>query len=384
MALINFTGFENGPTPTGNHEFPSAATGYWEPQYTGIVRTGSYAGRAIATTTQLAAQRIGGFISTGAPSVGNYANLYLTFHFQIVTLPGGGNTEEICSFFKYTNPYKAAVRIDPDGKLSLWDSVPSQIGSTGTTVLTTGVWYRIEVYCGTGAAGSMEVRINGVSEISTTGNLGTVNSGDAAVGKYHNRSNQGVEFIYDDVWLDDAAYQGDFEVKRMVPDGDGNYTAWTGTYADVDEQPPDNDTSYIYSSTSGHAETITLQSASAAGISGTVHAVQAWAVIREASTVTSAVQVRMRSGSTDSDTTSRNFTTSYQFNCNQRATDPAGAAWTLSALDSLEVGVENNAANTIRCSYLAAMVAYTPVRGGAFPHHLDNQHLTGGLQSMGI
>src|SRR3972149_4702960 len=67
--------------------------------------------------------------------------------------------------------------------------------------------------------------------------------------------------------------------------------------------------------------------------------------------------VRLRSGSTNDDTSDRNVGITYALYGKVYDTDPADAgAWTSGDLDALEVGVVNNAAVAARCTELLVMV----------------------------
>jgi len=175
-------------------------------------------------------------------------------------------------------------------------------------------------------------------------------------GKIVNRNSNTVDFFYDDLCADDSAYPGAGQCFRMDPDGNGNYTAWTGTYTDVDEVPHDSDTTYLSNATSGDAETVTLESSAAAGLVGTPLSVKSMAIVRHEG-VAVLLQLRLRSATTDDDTTSNNTSSSYLLRAKLYNTDPADAgAWTAADLDGLEVGVENNDSVAVRCTALYVMV----------------------------
>jgi hypothetical protein len=367
-SVLNFTGFE-----TGNAAECNALTGTASVQST-TKRTGGYALQVNPTTSGTGYARLTQHSGTGSFSNFNHASLWVRFYVRIGTLPASDSEE----FFCFTNSitYKLSGRVHSDGSVSLWDTAGSQLAATAAGKVTTGQWYRIEVLCGTGATANYELKIDGTSVLSGTGDLFTSNSQYVRLGKFTNRNSQTVDFYYDDVRIDDAGFPGAGQVEMMLPDGAGNYTAFTGTYADVDDVPHDSDTSYLTSSTSGDAETVTLESAATAGVSGTINSVKAVAIVRDEGGA-SAIQLRLRSGSTDSDTTNNDPGSSYTARCNVFDTDPAdSSAWTTAKLDALEVGVENNANVAIRCTASYVMVDFTPAGGSTMPvflHHLRQQ-----------
>lgn len=358
MATINFGGIESGDLS----EF-SASNGTVSVD-SSTVRTGGYSLKCNPTGTGTGRVNIQALSAAGASTGASVVTSYIRFYFRAATLPA--TNDEYIVVVRESGGNKFFVSIASDGKLAAYDSTATLL-ATGTTVLSTGVWYRIEIKCGTGASAAWEVKIDGTSEISGTGNLSTSNGNHIRLGKAANRNGNSVEFYYDDWIWSDSAYPGVGECQMMQPDGNGNYTAWTGTYTDVDEVTHDSDTTYISTSTNGAAETVTLESAASAGITGTPNSVKSWAMVRDASGIAgTAFQVRLRSGSTDNDTNSTTPGSTYELRAKIYDTDPADAgAWTLADLDSLEVGVEANAVTAHRCTQLCVMVDYTPSVGAA-------------------
>jgi hypothetical protein len=355
MSVVNIVGFETGDTSelsavSGTVSIDSVTT-----------RTGSYSLRSNPTGAGIGYGEVKGLNASGSAGTINKSNTYVRFYFRYATKPASGS-EEIVAV--WSSSLKFALRIDSAGKLSAYDATgTTQIGSTGATTLSADTWYRIEVYVGVGSSASWAVRIDGAAEISGTGNLGAVNTHKVRLGKVGNRSGQSVDFFYDDVAIDGAGWPGPGSVRIMTPNGDGAYTAWTGGFGSVDEVPHDGDTTFVSTSTSGDAETVALESASAAGISGTVGSVKSVAIVRDTSS-TSAFALRLRSGTTDDDTSNINAPNNYLLLGKMYGTDPnGGGAWTLSALDALEVGVVASAAVEHRCTLMCVMVDFEPVSG---------------------
>jgi hypothetical protein len=367
-SVLNFTGFE-----TGNAAELSALTGTASINSL-TKRTGGYGLLVNPTTTGIGYARITQHSAAGNFTNFDNADLYARFYFYGATLPSSDSEEFFC--FTNAGTYKLSGRVHSDGSVSLWDTSGSQLAATAAGKITAGPWYRIEVRCGTGDSASYELKIDGISELSGTGDLFTSNSQYVRLGKFTNRNSQTVGFYYDDVAISDSAYPGAGQVEMMLPDGAGNYTAFTGTYTDVDDVPHDSDTSYLTSATSGDAETVALESAATAGISGTINIVKAVAIVRDEGG-SSAIQLRLRSGTTDTDTTNNDPGSTYAARCRIFETDPAdSSAWTTAKLDALEVGIENNANVAIRCTASYVMVDFTPAGGSTMPvflHHLRQQ-----------
>lgn len=97
----------------------------------------------------------------------------------------------------------------------------------------------------------------GYADLSWTGkSLAVVRLGPFADGTLTTESSVVVSFKDIALFRDGRPEPG--RVAVMVPNANGTYTAWTGSYTDVDEYPTDNDTTYITSSTNGQKESYTF------------------------------------------------------------------------------------------------------------------------------
>lgn len=372
MAFLNGTGLETGDfgecdTTTGTVSVVSSP-----------VRSGSYSGRFNPTTTAVGRFTLGG--PNGSNNL-NVANIYARGYLYITTLPAA-SSEEIMSFVFGGATYKMAVRVTSAGNLQAYDSSgTSQMGSDGATTLALAKWYLIEVLCGTGAAASWEIKIDGVSELSGTGNLATTNNGLVHFGKATNRNGQSIDMYWDDIALSDSAYPGAGAVARMEIDGTGAAATWTdgaGTWpTNVAEVPSDGNTSYILSTlTDGQASTGSLESTSSAGISGTINFVKPVARVLRDGAANGTFNTRVRSGGSNSDSADIASVSAYRYIGHISATDPSTAvAWTTTGLDSAEAGVvEAETTDRTRCSTIYLMVDFVAASGPP----------VGGLALMGV
>jgi hypothetical protein len=223
---------------------------------------------------------------------------------------------------------------------------------------------------GTGASAAWEVKINGTSELSgSTANLTTVNNGSIRLGKPANRNGSGYEAYFDDVAFDDSAYPGAGAVAVIRPNADGNYTAWTVLYTDVDDLVSqagnDGDTTKWSTSDDPNKETAALESCATAGISGTINAVKTITVVKRTAGTTTNIQHMLRvtsPGTADTNLTDYLTTASYVLLASVRVVNPSGgAAWAIAGVDSLEVGVMHNQSQSRQadCTLVCAMVDFT-------------------------
>lgn len=129
-------------------------------------------------------------------------------------------------------------------------------------------------------------------------------------------------------------------LATLVPNGNGANTAWTGTYADVDEADP-NDADFISSATATQIETFTLSDLSANAAALTPVAVINSARARNGSTGPQNIDLVVRTASTDYFSASvaglnTSFASGYQ---NVWMTNPNTASpWSVSDINGLEIG----------------------------------------------
>ena len=368
MAITNICGFETGAGGTADNE--TTLVGAAATIQTTTKRTGDYALKILPVTTGTAyANNVYcSHLATGDTDASTgIATAYWRFYVNFAALPTAA--EPIFRSVNTAVIFKFELRINQNGNLSAHDALLSALG-TGSTVLTTGTWYRIEVKIATGASAAWEVKINGTSELSgSTADLTTGNNRNATFGKQINRNGSGYEAYYDDIACSDSAYPGAGAIQCIRPDGNGNYTAWAGVYTDVDDlvggTGNDGDTTKWTSSTTTQAETATLESCATRGISGTINAVKTITVVKRTSGSATNIKHRLRvtsPGTADTDLTDYATTASFVLLASVRTVNPSGgAAWATAGVDSLEVGVVHNQAQARQadCTMVCAMVDYT-------------------------
>jgi hypothetical protein len=370
MALLNIVGFETGDA----FELRTGAVGGTASIQSTVKRTGGFAFRCNPATTATGFGRISGYATTGSYTTFSEATLHARFYFRYATKPGA-NSEELCSFFGAAQ--KLAIRIDSSGNLSAWDGT-TQLGSTGSTVLSADTWYMIGVTCGTGTNAAWALTIDGAAEISGTRTFtSNSNNVELELGKLTNRNGQTVDFFYDDVALSNTAIPGAGAVVMAKADGNGNYTAWTGDYTpEWTEAPPittddASATQYVATSTNTNAESATMESSATIGASGTINAVKTLAIVKQGASAL--CKIRLRSGTTDDDTSGVAPGTSYVSIGKVYEADPAdAAAWTTTKVDAVEVGVVHaqSQVRELRCTAVFLVVEYTP-SGSSTPQAID-------------
>jgi len=371
LCIIPFEGGgTNEQTTSGTASYTATAI---HGDYAGLVNpattsTGYFTGDFAfgATTTWLAAS------STGW----NTATTYLSFYLTINTLPSSSQ-EKILRFMTYTGgANKGYLWLTSGGDLILEDNASHT--STASGAVSAGNTYRIDVKVPTSSSTTAyELRVNGSTVVDgpTVGawNWNTTNGCLVRFGKYINTNGQGLSITFDSIVAADSAYIADgydYSVLAMRPDSVGSTSQFNSSggggavYTDVTTLPWGTST-YSISTTPGDIQLYGFESTSTAGISGTIHSVGYHAIMTP-DAGTSICKGKLLSGATASDGSAASFSASGSRFHHIWDTDPnTASAWTTTALDSIEAGVEEDSgsSNRVRIAGLYLSVVFTAAGG---------------------
>lgn len=357
-ADIYFTGFETGDASQATSLTGTASI------VSSPVRTGGYALR-VNPTAAFGGMLIRGVGATGKQaSFGRTAETFYTFYFRVASYHSSAAT--IATVQSAGNAEVVRISMSSTGVITL---VGTSTSSTVAT-LSLATWYRLDLRVTSN--GTSGLAIDGGTEQTITAN--NITQDNIRLGA--DSVSYTLDTFYDDLVIGTTALDAGSgpRVWMAVPIGAGNYTSWTdgtgNTYAEVDEVPHDSATSYLQN-TSGtnQSSTFDMQSAATVGIVGTIYAVLAQAQMAESSSTTTGGGVRIRSGSTDSDSTQVDIGNANYLAIQQLAvTDPAdAAAWTTTKFDAIEVGpYKGSDSSSIRCTavYLHVVEDDVAVGGG--------------------
>lgn len=216
-----------------------------------------------------------------------------------------------------------------------------------------GTWGWIEVKVTIhDTAGTIECRLNGTVIISAT-SLDTRNGGTGIINEVivgGTTASDTAAGYYDDLVILDTTgaaphndFLGDVGIYTLSPTAAGSVTQWTpsagSNYACVDELPS-NTTDYVEDSTAGHQDLYEM--GSIGSVTGTVHAVKVTAVAQKSDSGSTQLKLLAKSGATTSASAAKALAAaSYTQVDNIWIADPAtGVAWTISAVDALQAGIE--------------------------------------------
>lgn len=333
MALIFFDGLDYATTPAqlmagrwtavGAQAYSSAATRFgsglcWSPG-----TNTSQIKKAFSTNY---ASLVCGFAYKWA-GFGGYGN------FQI--RDGGGDGNE-----------QITLLTDAQGHLQVRrGTYGGTVLATSAGVLSLGVWYYVEVKTTINNSGSIIVKINEVEWINYTGD--TQNTGNA----YMNQLwwlGDGANPYMDDIYVLDLTgiaplndFLGNTRVFTKQPSGAGAHADFTGVsganYANVDEIPPDDDTTYNHSSTINATDTFAFADIAS---SGTVYAVEPLIYARKDDANARVAHQVTREGATDYEqTTDFNLSDTYAYFSEIMTANPStGSPWTLAEFNASEFG----------------------------------------------
>lgn len=317
-----------------------------------------------------------------AEGTGHY---YFRFYLYITISPSAENRIVIWNDASNQSTPSIYITLDGSNQLRLYDE-DGQIGSQ-SSALTASTWYRVELeYDTTQSAGSMIVtaRIDGSNfASSTTRSIASNNQPFywQVGGNLASEAQTSGGWYFDDMAINDTtgSYQtswpGEGWIAHLKPDGTGDNGDWTGTYADIDEETPDGNASYIYSNTVNQLEDVNCAAtASHLDSNATINVVAVGVNFAGASTTAVAsfkVRIKDNTGATVSESAALTpNSTGYRNNSVANPANyplvtyvrPGSTAWTKAYLDTAQVGVNCSTGNTnaARVTSLWISIDYVP------------------------
>lgn len=259
----------------------------------------------------------------------------------------------LISFRDSANTVQASVVIGTDGTVKLYRGTnDGTLLATSTYALPVGGWVYLEakVYIHD-TSGTFEARVNAVPVVTYSGDTKASSTiSTARTIRIFSGSTFETLYTIDDLYICDGTgstnndFLGDVRIDTLLPDGAGNYTQFTPTgsannWENVDEVPPDDDTSYNASDTVGHKDSFTFSDLSA--LDATIYGVQTNLIARKDDAGERSVRALIRSSSTDATGSTQTVGDTYSDKLDIFETDPvATSAWTESSVNATEFGYE--------------------------------------------
>lgn len=292
----------------------------------------------------------------------NLVTIITGFAFRLSQLPT--TNQSIFSFFDTTaNAGQLSLGVTPQGRLQFFANTwigggtPSTLGpDSGLIKLNPGVWYYLELKVKIDpTTGLVECRMNGNSSpiITFTGNT------QSTANAYTNQLVLGGSSLQFTDWFDDwyvldfstgnQAYLGDTRIITVVPSSDSataglNQFGTTPSqsvgnhYLNVDEIPPDDDTSYNADATVNDRESYRTAGVS---VTGAIDWVNVWARVRKDDAGARSVAATARSNSVDAVGNTFSDPSTYSYFNEVFQNDPnTSAAWLQAGVNAAEFGLK--------------------------------------------
>lgn len=357
MSLIFVDGFEGYNAAAGL----VAASGttrwasFYEDGWGGSVTINSSTYR----TTQVTAGNSRSLYITAGQVGGAFAILtlpglqefFLGFGVRLTNLPAD---RTLLSFYQTSSASQGiAINVSASGQLQVYipngSTRPGTILATGAQSLSLHVWYYLEVRVLRGGAGVgvIEVRVNGATEINITTNTTT------GITQFNNvifcpGGNYSYAAYFDDLYICTPSgavnntFLGPTSVYSLLPDGAGSSTQFTPNGAATNWQclteATADTTTYVQTSDVGNKDFYTIQDLPS-GISS-IYGVMV-KTRNNAVGVASAVIQSLKNGTDTLSSSSTAVTAgSWVMSGSVFETAPNGGAWTKTALDDSEAGIE--------------------------------------------
>ncbi len=320
------------------------------------------------------------------------ADIYCRAYIRIDTAP---SADTLILQFSNVGTLQAGIILKTDRTLQGVGQLKATIGSP-SSALSLNTWYRVEMWAANPGAttGSSDFRLDGTSFASHTAASPDIDTFDQfEVGIIESTS---ADVYFDDVAINDTAgsfqtsWPGVGSIVHITPDGDSslgwatiNPASPTTHYDKVNENPPDNATSYIEDTTLNNKDIFTLASTSSAGINSgdTITLITAntrWMDVGLSSaTLTVGISdgTNEETGNLDVDSSDTWATNTHHAQAGTLNYRPAvtlynqvGSSTTVmspSDVDGYLITAKNGDGDTYRVSGLWVLIEYVPAAGGA-------------------
>lgn len=264
-------------------------------------------------------------------------------------------SHDILRFYDGESVYHIGLQIVSGGVIRLNRAGTTLPGESSPNTIAAGQWYYVEVKVTIGDSdGAYEVRVNGTTVASASG-IDTRNSGSGLIDRVQFRGWYGsatpIYVTFDDVYVldttgtDNNTFLGSQIVEAVFPNSNAqsNWAPSTGTNnaACVDENPSNDDTDYVYSTTVGNKDLYGVTGCMR--INANIKGVQLNADARVTDTTPQGLRLLAKSGDSETPGGSNTVTsTGYKVFPVVAQYNPAtGALWTPAEIAAMQIGIEH-------------------------------------------
>jgi hypothetical protein len=234
------------------------------------------------------------------------------------------------------------------GKLELYTGNYATKVGTGNTVINASRWYVVELYIKIGDSGALELRVDGITEATFSGD--TKPGSDTYVDNIV-WGNVSVNSLIDDIIVNDTtgtlnnSWPNGAKIVLLKPNGDGGTKQWTPSagsdhYALVDEVPA-SATDYLQSASAGQVEELDVENLPAEALTIGAVKVDMWGLKGSISTPNQ-VKLGVKSGGANYMSSAKDLGLAQGKVSHLLDADPAdGNAFTPSEVNALQAVLES-------------------------------------------
>ena len=271
--------------------------------------------------------------------------------------PAGDNP--LIGIGNYTDNWHVNVLVGyrSDGSICVWSpwwkfsfSTPAQLRAVAACGLRLYGYQYLEfrAFCDS-VSGSIEIRLNGETILKKTG-LDLVNDSGAAGWDFLyivGRGGTNGKHYFDNIYVCDGSgsvandFLGPILIETLLPSGSGFYSGWSpsptaANFENVDEVPPDNDATYVQTTTVGTRDSYAYSDLLTTGC---MLGMVLWA---SGSGTSASVRGLSRLGGSDLlyEVMEINGAFKYGYTPIQRDERPGGGVWTVNDVNNAEFGIE--------------------------------------------
>lgn len=261
----------------------------------------------------------------------------IQFYFKVNNAFGGSTDDGYVIWVKNSSSSLIRVAMNSSFQFRLLGATTGSYGSA----VSTGVWHKAWLR-GAQSSGTWTLDIDGSTHSTATATT-VADAGYISFG--HSTINSTTNIEYDDVVVvDNTSAIPDGAVRTLLVTGAGNYTQWTGSYADVDDSLPDDDTTYI-STSSELTSTFNVEDLTNKGLIDPIGAIK-YTIRGKSPSAAGDINLSTYKSPSLYDYATKSLNTTYSNVPIISNTAPWGGAYTVEALNAAQFGVGYSSGGT--------------------------------------
>lgn len=242
------------------------------------------------------------------------------------------------------------IGVYSDGSIKIKRSATATLETTAADVVSVDTWHQMEIHQVCGDSGSWEVRLDGVTVLSGTGDIQGDTVSDITNILVWGWASNAADLLgiteVDNIVMQDSAgsfIDGEWYIEGLLPNAAGDLSDLTpasgSNHENVDEVPADDDTSYVESATNGNQDLYNYQNLTPLESGSSIVAAQINTVVKQSAGED--LITLIKSGGTVYQDIAQIVDSAYVSLSRLEALDPDTlASWTESGINAAQFGVE--------------------------------------------